>query len=203
MNATSNIIELPASVEFEGVAIPLTNPEFVLSHIMQGLKIRYQRCSAEDKTEAERIKSRKELLDRLSKGEIPATGSRGKPADYQAQAEKLELIEWFIGNVFTTGKMANRRESGENAVKNLATAWETVTRRFLIAALTASGKNEQQIKDLAVEFPAKIAANMPAVKAKFADQISSRKQKLEEAAKAKQIKQQAEKKVLDTTGLDW
>jgi hypothetical protein len=203
MNATSNIIELPAAVEFEGMQIPLTNPEFILSHVMQGLRIRYQRCSAEDKTEAERQASRRELLDRLSKGEIPQTGARGKPADFQHQAEKLELIEWFLQEVFTTGKMANRRESCENATKNLPSAWETVTRRFLIAALQASGKNEQQIKDLAVEFPAKIAANLPAVKAKFAAKIASRKQKLEDAAKAKKIKQQEEKTVLDVSGLDW
>jgi hypothetical protein len=199
----SNIIELPESVEFEGVQIPLTNAEFVLNHVLQGLRIRYQRCSVEDKTEAERIKSRRELLERLAKGEIPVTGSRGKPADFQHQAEKLELVEWFIGNVYATGKMANRRESAENATKNLATAWETVTRQFLIAALQAAGKNEQQIKDLAVEFPAKIATNLPLVKAKFAAKIASRKQKLEEAAKAKKIAQTDEKKLLDTSGLDW
>jgi hypothetical protein len=197
------MLNLPESVEFEGVSIPLTNPDFVLSHIMQGLRIRYQRCSADDKSSAARIKSRRELLEKLAKGEVPATTPRGKPADYQHQAEKIELTEWFLQEVFVTGKMSHRRESCENAVKNLTTAWETVTRRFLIAALQASGKNEQQIKDLQVEFPAKIAANLPVVKAKFADAIASRKQKLEEAAKAKQIKQEEVKKVLDVDGLNW
>jgi hypothetical protein len=202
MNSQVTVL-LPASVEFEGVQVPLSDSGFVLSHIMQGLRIRFQRCSAEDKTEAERAKSRKEFLANMAKGIIPATGTRGKPADYAGQAERLELTTWFLESVFITGKPANRRESAEAAAKQ-PNAWETVTRRYLIAALQANGKTEQEVKDLMPAMPEKVKENLPAVKAKFAAKIAARAKQLEEAAKAKQVKTASDNKVvLDVEGLAW
>lgn len=203
---TSILVSLPNSFAVAGIPYhkePVTvslagkSPEWFLDMLDFAFR---QRCADANAGKSQTEEGKKAVLarlEKLQKGEIIGSGTRGPRQSFEEKAELLILTSWFLSDQGIDPAKASKKEQDdamERAKK--PTAWETITRRYVFAVMRQKEElTEDQIKSIdKTVLQARVLAGIDKIKAKFQPDIDKKAAELKAAAAR-------EKKVLDVSDL--